>query len=37
MYFWMNTYAFIHDFHISSMLMNVKISMPPLDIAFCAA
>jgi hypothetical protein len=36
MNFWMNTYAFIHDFHISSILVDVNISMPPLDIAFCA-
>jgi hypothetical protein len=40
MHFWMNTYAFIHDFHISSMLVDVNISMPPSDMAditFCAA
>jgi hypothetical protein len=37
MHFWMNTYAFIHDFHISSMLVDVNISMPPSDIVFCAA
>jgi hypothetical protein len=29
----MNIYAFIHDFHISSMLVDVNISMPPSDIA----
>jgi hypothetical protein len=30
MYFWMNTYAFIHA-------SGCKYSMPPSDIAFCAA